>query len=104
MQYQQNCTYQVTLQPSSKMMFEGDWGCCPNKQFLKIEPKAKLKKWVNLYGLHCLPKSVHLDRNVAQKLYSILCVKIQNDYFGGDKQENLCYSDHKQRVFILRVW
>ena len=85
MQYQQNCTYQVTLQPSSKMMFEGDWGCCPNKQ-------------------HCLPKSVHLDRNVAQKLYSILCVKIQNDYFGGDKQENLCYSDHKQRVFILRVW
>jgi len=56
MQYQQNCTYQVTLQPSSKMMFEGDWGCCPNKQFLKIEPKAKLKKWVNLYRFTLLAK------------------------------------------------
>lgn len=39
-----------------------------------------------------------------QQNCTYLCVKIQNDYFGGDKQENLCYTDHKQRVFILRVW
>jgi len=32
-----------------KMMFEGDWGCCPNEQFSKKHPKAILRKWVNLY-------------------------------------------------------
>ena len=37
-------TVRMTVQPTSKMAFKGDWGRCPNKQFLKIEPAAKLKK------------------------------------------------------------
>ncbi|MBM6825545.1 hypothetical protein H6A13_00290 [Mordavella massiliensis] len=37
-------TVRMTVQPTSEMAFKGDWGRCPNKQFLKIEPEAKLKK------------------------------------------------------------
>ena len=55
-----------------------------------------------------LPEEKHLSQlsgeDIAVSYTHLLCVKIQNDYFGGDKQENLCYTDHKQRVFILRVW
>ena len=77
MQYQQNCTYQVTLQPSSKMMYEGDWGCCPNKQFLKIEPKTKLKKWVNLYRFTLLANlSLHKYFLLFLKLFTKISEKI----------------------------
>ena len=41
--------FRMNEQPSSKMMFEGDWGCCPNEQFSKKLPKVILRKWVNLY-------------------------------------------------------
>ena len=27
-----------------KMMFKGDWGCFPNKQFAKIDPEGKSRK------------------------------------------------------------
>lgn len=74
MQYQQNCTYQVTLQPSSKMMFEGDWGCCPNKQFLKIEPKAKLKKMGEPVQVYTACQRVYTLIGMLHKSYIRFCV------------------------------
>ena len=37
-------TFRMNEQPSSKMMFEGDWGCCPDEQVLKKHPKVVLQK------------------------------------------------------------
>ena len=37
-------TFRMNEQPSSKMMFEGDWGCCPNEQFSKKYPKVIFRK------------------------------------------------------------
>ena len=36
-------------QPVSKILFKGDWGRCPNKQFEKKASKGILRKRVNLY-------------------------------------------------------
>ena len=47
-------TLRMSEQPVSQIPFKGDWGCFPNKQFAKIDPEGKSRKWVNLYRLTLL--------------------------------------------------
>ena len=42
-------TLRMSEQPVSQIPFKEDWGCFPNKQFAKIDPEGKSRKWVNLY-------------------------------------------------------
>ena len=44
-------------QPSSKMMFEGDWGCCPNKRICKNREPVQVYiacQFVKLYSFALL--------------------------------------------------
>ena len=34
----------MNAQPTPQVAFKGDWGCFPNKQFAKIDPKGKSRK------------------------------------------------------------
>lgn len=41
-------------QPTSKMSFKGDWGCCPNKQIEKIARREICENEQSDSTLHCL--------------------------------------------------
>lgn len=37
-------TFRMNEQPVSKILFKGDWGRCPNKQFAENDHKEILRK------------------------------------------------------------
>lgn len=61
-------------QPASKMLIEGVWGCCPNKQFAKIGQRDNQENEQTCTGLHCLPicNDTNYDENHSKLNKSIL--------------------------------